>query len=350
MEIENEVKSTSELNVWESSTPTTPEIAPEIVDSTPEIAIDPKPESGSTPEPAHETIPPVTEKIVEVEKIVEKIVEKHPEFKDDYSKTLYEKLLGGDEDELYSYLSEKKKNFETMSDMDVVKEKIKKDNPSWSGKDIDSEIKFKYGKSLEYIDLDSIDVDVDPDKYEQAEKYNEDVDRRILLLERDARDSRSWLNENKKSIELPKIAKEEIQHPKQPTQEEIDELNQKWVDHVTQEMPKLSDFKFKIGDEEVTYKITDEDKVSQTEYMKDFNGQKIATDLGWIDENGNENVLKIAEDMLKLKNFEKILSSAGTQVKTSATKEVIAEIKNVDLAPKSSSPELSTSVAELLWQ
>jgi len=283
------------------------------------------------------------------EKVIEKIVEKYPEFKDEYSKQLFDAIQNGKENELYDYLSRKNKDYNTMSDVDVVKENLKITNPSWTDKDIANEIKFKYGNIPEKKDLSLIDREEDPEGYEKAERFNDDVDHKELLLSRDARDSRIALEQTKKTIEFPKIENVSNQ-PEGPTQEQLDEEQRQWELQVDAEMPKLSDFKFKIGDEEITYRITNEDKADQTAYMKSFTPQKLASELGWVNEDGSYNISKLAEDVLKLKNIDKIIASSATQMKTSATKEVIAEIKNVDLTQKSTSPELAQkSIGELLW-
>jgi len=339
------VEPTANLNVWGESASSAPEIS-NIVEEvqTPVEPVAPVIETKVEPTLEVKTEPVVPEKVV-----VEKIVEKYPEFKDDLSKQLFEAIRDGKEDEVYSYLTKKNKNYDVMADTDVVKEKLKLDNPSWTEKDIEAEMKFKFGSLPSKIDLSEIDKDDDPAEYKRAVEFNESVDHKELLLSREARDARIALNETKKSIEFPSIKEPEAEKPKEYTQEEIDELNRKWESHVAEQMPKLSDFKFKVGDEEVTYKITDEDRASQLDYMKNFDARKMADDLGWIDANGNENVLKIAEDMLKLKNIDKIIASAATQMKTSATKEVVQEIKNIDLNTPHASPQLAQDLGAKIW-
>lgn len=339
--------SNNDLNIWETQPVQQTSTTSEPVKETPTE----QPKADPTPAPTNEPITePKKEEPVVQEKVIEKIIEKYPEFKDDYSKQMYEAVRNGKENELYDYLQRKNKDYEVMSDIDVVKEKLKIDNPTWTAKDVETEIKYKFGTIPSKKDLSAIDRELDPDLYDKAVELNDSIDQKELLLTREARDARLALNETKKNIEFPKIQDDPVEPVKELTQEEIDELNQKWEQHVTDEMPKLSDFKFKVGDEEVSYKITDEDKAAQTEYMKGFTGEKVAKDLGWIDENGNENVLKIAEDMLFLKNREKIVASMATQMKTKATKEVVAEIKNVDLNnPSPSSPEVKQDVGAMIW-
>lgn len=343
-----EAPSRNDLNIWDSPTPTQEPVTPE-----PEKPIEQPitPVEPITPAADVTADPPKTEPVIQ-EKIVEKIVEKLPEFKDDYSKQMFEAIQQGKENELYEYLSKKNKNYETMSDVEVVKENLKLQNPKWSDKDIDIEIKSKFGALQNKKDLSLIDAELEPEQYEKAVEFNNRLEDKELLLSREARDARIALEESKKTIEFPKVTQDKAPEATPLTQEQIDELNQKWDADVTELMPKLPDFKFKVGDEEVVYKITDQDRADQSDYMKKlFTGEaQVAKDLGWIDENGKENILKIAEDMLKLKHFDKVVTSSASQFKTLATKEVVASIKNIDLQPTTTSLELSQSVADTIWK
>lgn len=340
-------------DVWGGTTPQVPlEPTPEqiqqndppapVVQDPPAVA----PKEDVKTEPKKEEAVPTPPQ----EKIVEKIVEKYPEFKDDYSKQIYEAILSGKEEELKSYFDEKFRDYNTMSDRENIEFKLKKDNPSWTQKDIEAEVKFKYGKSFDKIDLTEIDSSLDPDRYQKALTHNEDVERRELMLERDARDARVWNNEQKKNIELPKIPVAEQPQP-QPelTQEQIDELNREWESKVAEEVPKISDFTFSVNGEEVSYKVTDEDKASLKEKMDSFEVRDYLTARGWFDEQGNVNVKAIAEDVYKLENMAKIVASSATQMKTAAKKEVVADIKNLDLNPSQQVPELSGDVGSLIW-
>jgi len=340
-----ETPTTKDFNIWDTPTTNNGEVQ---VDETKAPIVEPV-----VTEPTKlDAVEPTKAEPVVTEKIVEKIVERLPEFKDEYSKQIFDAIQDGKEDELYQYLSKKNKDYNTMSDVDVVKENLKLQNPKWTDKDVDIEIKAKFGTLPAKKDLSEIDPEVYPDEYQKAVDFNDRIDEKELLLSRDARDARLALEESKKNIEFPKITQEKAPEPVQLTQEQIDESIQKWIADVDVEMPKISEFKFKVGDEEVAYKITDEERASQADYMKKLitGESQVAKDLGWVDENGKENILKIAEDMLKLKHFDKILSSSATQMKTSATKDVVADIKNIDLTPTSTSPDLNQSVADMIWK
>jgi hypothetical protein len=292
---------------------------------------------------------PITqEKIVEVEKIIEKQLE----FKDDYSKSLYSSLSDGNDEEAYKYLQEKYRDYNNMADVDVIKMKLQKENPTWSPKDLDAEIKFKYGKNLEYKDLESIDKDDEPEKYAAIEQYNDEVERKLISIERDARDSRNFLNDQKKNIELPKIKAEQIAETVQPTAEEIAAYNKQWEQSVEAELPKLSDLSFNVDGEDVQYKATNEEKAELMAKMKNFSDVEYLTSRGWYDDKGQINILKVAEDVRILDNIKKVVSAVSHQSKIASKKEVISELKNVDLKNKTTTTSVSTqqSLADAMWK
>jgi hypothetical protein len=323
-------------NSQETVETTTNEIEPsQVVDNQVEIVF---PEGATLladdEQPTQEVVTPVEERVVE----------KYPEMSAE-AKQLLDALQAGREEEVFNYLSEKRKDYSTMSDYDVVKENLIRSNPTWTEKDIAIEIKTKYGNLSAKKDLSEIDEDIYPDEYERAVQFNELIDERETILARDAREARRLLDEQKKNIEFPKLT-QEVQN--QPTEAEIAEANKQWEDLVSSEVPKLSDFKYKLNGEDVIYKITDEEKTNLTNTMKNFNASEYLSKRGWYDQDGNPNVLKISEDVYKLENEGKMIGSVATQIKTATRKEVISrDIKNIDMDDKSSS---DFKVSKPFWQ
>ena len=329
------------LNMWGDASPTK---QVEIVEEAPidEVVAEP------VKEEVIEQSPVSQERIVEIEKIIEKQLE----FKDDKSKALYESLSSGNEEEAYKYLQEKYRDYNNMADVDVIKMKLQRDNPDWNQKDLDAEVKFKYGKNLEYKSLDDIDRDDEPEKYAAIEQYNDDVERKLNSIERDARDSRKFFNEQRQNIELPKIKTNQVAETVQPTAEEIAAHNKDWEQRVELELPKLSDLSFNVDGEDVQYKATNEEKAELMAKMKNFSDVAYLTSRGWYDDKGQIDILKVAEDVRILDNIKKVISSVSHQSKISSKKEVISELKNVDLKNRASTTSVSTqqSLADEMWK
>lgn len=318
---------------FEMPAPEDPSYTPPVEPAPAEEPITP-PAAGSAAEPVVE--PPVVEEPKTIIKEVEKIVEKYPEFKSEKAKQLFENLVNAEdpkvaEKSVLDYLREKQRDYTTMSDMDVVKAALRKENPTWTKEDVDLKIRRTYGKNLTPIDLNTIDKELDPDKYEQAEAHNEDVSNALADLRLDALQKRPTLIQQQQELELPTI-KSAVQEPAPsgPTPEQIEAANKAWKEAVEASMGNVSSIKQTIDDKEVEYSLTDDEKKALNTKIENFNLLQFSKDRGWQNEDGTPNIQKLAEDVLKLENFDKISKSFGTQLKTEVTKDVLKSIKNVD--------------------
>lgn len=258
-----------------------------------------------------------------------------PQFKNDESKAFFEAMANGEIDVVAAYITEKKKDYGTMADIDIVRETLAKKNPTWNKAEIELELRYNYGENLEKIDITNIEKEDEDGKptyeYLEAVKHNKEVDNNVMKLQRDARDGRPVLVENQSKIELPKINKTDAQPAATgPTEAEIAERTEKWINDVKNEMPNLKPIKLTIDNKEVEYGYTDDEKKSLAAYMEEFNIFNLAKESGWYKDDGTPNVLKIAEDVQWLKNKEKITKSIATQIKTETTKDVLGKIKNID--------------------
>lgn len=325
-----------------------------VDDVTPSIDDTPvdTPPTDDVPPSADIDTPPVDNNPAPIEKIVEveKIVEKWPEFKNDKSKDLFNRLTNAEdhkqaEKEVLDYLREKNRDYTVMSDVDIVKSALRKENPTWTKDDVDLKMRRMYGKDLNKIDTSSIDADLDPEKYENALKHNENVENALADLCLDALQKRPVLIQAQQELELPTIQQQEsAAQPNQPTQADIEAANAQWLKTVEASLPSLSQIKQIIDDKEVVYDLNDTDKKELGDDIKNFNLLNFSKARGWQNEDGTPNILKLAEDVLKLKSFDKISKSYATQIKTETTKDVLKQIKNVD---DKKSPPQENSVTSL---
>jgi len=248
-----------------------------------------------------------------------------------------------DEDTLYEYLSLKKTDYSTVPDIDVIAGFISSENPKWDTEDIEFELEQKYGSALfeEKIDLEEIDKDIYPDEYKEAVKINKEIDRAQRLLKRDALEKRAELEELKSNIQLPTSGKQSDDNVKGSqqeqtqqglSQEQIEALQKNWLDAVERDVPTVNEFKFKLGDEDVSYKVTEDEQKEMVSKMREFNAENYLVNRGWINEDGTPNVKKITEDVYILENSEKMFKSGWTQAKEKAKMDIIGkDIKNINL-------------------
>lgn len=312
------------------------EVQEEITTEQPANEIETTTTTEETPTETITTTETTTEpKTVEVIKEVEKIVEKWPEFKSDRSKALFNRLTTAEdpkqaEKDILDYLKEKNRDYSVMSDVDVVKAALRKENPTWTREDVDLKMRRIYGKDLSKIDTSSIDQDLEPEKYEKALEHNENVENALADLRLDALQKRPFLIKQQQELELPSIEqKQPVSETKPLSPEEVEAANQNWIKSVDASLPSLSDIKQTIDNKEVVYSLNDDEKKELDSKIKNFNLINFAKERGWQNEDGSPNIIKLAEDVLKLNSFDKISKSYATQIKTDTTKDVISQIKNI---------------------
>lgn len=257
---------------------------------------------------------------------------KIPIFKSDEAKQWFD-LVQSDEGTkvLKDYIAEKEKDYTTMSDIDVRREGLQKEHPNWTKKDVELELRHKYGKNLELKDLTAIDKEEEPDEYLDAVNHNKEVEKNLELLAVHARDDRYSLIEKQKAISLPEIKKTDtpVTTPQLSEADKADAVA-KWQKNVEENLPKLSNISVNIDDKGVEYVSTDEDKAALQAELKDFNIFKWFGDRGWSNADNSWNVLKIAEDVRWLKEKENVVKSVAAQVKTEAIRATMAKIKGID--------------------
>lgn len=251
-----------------------------------------------------------------------------PKFKNEETKAWFDLLQTEQGPKvLKDYIAERDKDYATMSDLDVRREALSKEHPQWSKKDIDLELRHKYGKDLELKDT----AGLDDEDLEKAEAHNAQVERNLELLAVHARDDRYSLIEKQKLITLPELKKAETntQAPKETPEQAADRVA-KWQKKVEETVPKLSNFKIDIDDKGVEYVWTDEEKAALVTEMKDFNIFKWMESEGWTNKDGSWNPDKIAEGVRFLRDRNKVIGSVAGQVKTEAIRATMAKIKGID--------------------
>jgi len=313
-------------------TPETPIETPAEVTAevTPPVVTEETPAAIEAPTEVPAEVPAPTQ--VEVIREVEKIVEKYPEM-DEYTSELFTALMEGKEDVLLNYLSEKHRDYKKMSDYDAIKANLLKSNPHYSDEDAALKIEMQYG---DVVKIDLSGIDAESEEYAEAVAHNKTVERNQKLLKLDAVEARAALEAAKKEIKLPKIKQQEAVVDNQPTPEAIEQGRRDWQAYVDNSIPEVKDFTYKVGDEDVSYQVSDAERKEMSTLLKESSGNQILQELGWVDKEGKQNVSKIAGDVLKLKKMATLISNAYTQGKTAGTKSTVAEIKNLDLSQNNS--------------
>lgn len=225
------------------------------------------------PEPTSEpVIEPVVEPVVapvEPEPVAEPTFEK--------LKIDYNEWLASNEDTLLQYLTEKKTDYSSLKQEDLVALKVRKDNPEFSEQDIKEELADKYGIGIQKknIDMDTMSAE----EVSEAQAFNKDIDKRLRQLKKDAPTFLQEFNSKKESLALPDFEYElpKVEQGKQLSDEEyatqLTEQAQKhreeiWYPELSKAFEAIPSVKKNVEFEyngenytvEIDYKLSDQEK------------------------------------------------------------------------------------------
>ena len=218
---------------------------------------------------------------------------------------------------LEDYLYMESLDFDEMSDEDIIKEAISRENPSLDEK----EINFLFDKNYPSFGTKKGD-----------DNYNEDELREDqILLKSDAASLRDefqdekdeYLNEMFEGEEYEEGGDEQAEYEYQAR---AAEARDEWLSELDFETQDLTGIEFQINDkgDVFTYDIPEEDKESLYRHN---------SDLGnffdrYVDNQGNWNYDRLNSEMYVLNNMDKIMKSLANQYSSQGREGIIKDIKN----------------------
>ena len=249
-----------------------------------------------------------------------------------------EELLGDKEEELSTYLSDKKKlnsllsaqldgNIQAASE--IVKLAMQKKNPELTSDDAEFMFAEKYPlPSKPILRDDEMQEDYDA----RVAQWQEQVDRRNRQLTIEAKMSKPELEKYKTELKYPQITAPQQPQQEAPSQEELAKLQairDSYVATLNEDYSKFEGFNAPFKDEEVEfsvpYTISDEEKTSLKAELENFDSDAFFEER-WFTKEGRPNVNQMMADLYLLKNrdriFQKIANEAGSQRLLAKTKQL----------------------------
>ena len=204
---------------------------------------------------------------------------------------------------LEEYMSVYSKNFDDLSDDQVIKEYMKFNEKDLTKEEIDFLYQSEYG-------------------YDADEDMDSDVKLKQIKTKREAAKARQEL----KSFQQKYQPKQKQQATN--NEEQLKAVQQRWE----QQLSNASINELVSGDA-FKYQVSDEALGKVKSELKDLNNY-----FGkYVNPDGSENVSKLIEDQLKIQLFDQAISAAFTMAKSQGREEVVSNRDNVT-APKESRP------------
>jgi hypothetical protein len=209
------------------------------------------------------------------------------------------------------FFSTQMANYEEMSDEAIVKNHMKFQNPELSMEDI----------SLLYEDSYKLDEDEYTDKEVKLSK---------IKLKQKASQAYKELTNFQKDTAIPAAQKDA-----EAEKAAVEQNQKKWKSQVTEVLKDFNTVDFDLNDkgDKYTFKVSDDSMkyvTNTTLNLPDFWKR-------YVNEDGTENVSKLAKEMAILDNVDSIVRSAYAQGKSGGKEDVIKDIKNPSYTPESKS-------------
>lgn len=268
-------------------------------------------------------------------------------------------------DTLSKYIKYRDLDVDSMSNEDLLRNKLKLENPSWNSSHIEQELQDTYGIGLKKVDLPE---DEFSPEYAKALAHNERVDEIIrrgerLLLSDVSKAKQTLMEERERVLSLPEVEldveltanPDQIieQYQAQAIEQQQKYLEEVWKPNIETAVNKIGTFKQNIdlGSEngekvlsELKYKFTDAQKQSLKEYLESYVAQP--SDAKYIinEETGEVDYQRFANDKaLQLFAPEIIKSSVKELTAQFKQKFIKEEIVNYSDEPKRKSPTEQSS-------
>lgn len=251
---------------------------------------------------------------------------KPQEFANDFSRTAYEYLVNGKEDDLYSHLNQKKQ-VEKYISADLTNESVAaelvKFNIQSENKDLTpDEVEFLFNKrfTLPKEPVQRAD-ELEEDFLQRQEdwKYNVGTIKKELIIE--AKLARPKLEKLKAELVLPQIAANVSNEPTQEDLKKLEENKNRFIQKVDSDFKNFNGFETKYKDEEVeipvSFSYDDVQKSALKERVKNFDVDSFITER-WFEKDGSPKVESIMSDIALLEDkdavFQKMANEVGSQV------------------------------------
>ena len=272
----------------------------------------------------------------EILKLTEQQVAPEINFANETSKKVFEYLKEGKVDEFMS-VYQQQKLLESVDKLDadnVLKLKIKYENPELTQEEINDEFESRYG--VEQPDIDE-DLDDAADIEKAKKKFEREKSAMERLKKKDLKEAKDFLQEKKQEIVLPDIQTSKTQQQEAQGQEvdevAIKEYRDKYLNSIPKTIDEIVGFESKYKDSELefntTYVIDANEKQALKDKMENFTLQDYFVPR-YINENGDFDTESIAHDLYVLENFDKIVEAHVSQAVNQTKSMFVKGLKNAN--------------------
>jgi hypothetical protein len=258
-------------------------------------------------------------------------------FANEESEKVFNLLKEGKKEEVLSILNEQKKlsEVEKLSPADIIKLNLQYQHKDFTQIEINDlfEEQYEYPEKPVMGELD------DEDEFKtRTEKYEKAVQKIDARITRDSKPAIAELQKLSKEIVLPEITKPETD-VLEPTQEELDAHKkevERFLKSVDESIASHNGYNATFKDEEVeiqvAYPLSKEEKeqIQPLIALSSLDAGAFLKGIGWINEKGEINAAKLAEDIPFILNKNSIINKMVSETGNKRYAEAKKSVRNID--------------------
>ena len=255
----------------------------------------------------------------------------------------YKSWLEENESTIKTYLNEKSTDYTSLDKTEVVRLKLKNDNPELDDNEIEEEMQDRYGLGLQKKSIDRDEMD--DEQIEEAEAYNKQIDKLISKgnreLKKDAAIASKFFEDRKGTFELPKFEVEDVQSQSQtqtfdPAEYEQSIIKQQeeykektWIPQLKTIIDPLENLQDQVEFEDngnkvvldIDYKLSKAEKEEIFNHLVDYTAHP--SDVKYVDDKGNVDKERFSADMATQLMYKKLLKTACKEAYVLGRKEFV---------------------------
>lgn len=308
--------------------------------------------------PADEEVIEQTEEVVEeqVEEVVEEVavketiqeqvevVEEQVEVTPTKKEIDYKSWLEENESTIKTYLNEKSTDYTSLDKVEVVRLKLKNDNPELDDDEIAEEMQDKYGLGLQKKEINRDEMDAED--IEEAEAYNKQIDKLISKgnreLKKDAVVASKFFEDRKSTFELPKFEVDAeqatpnqgevfdpVKYEESLVKQQQEYKEQTWIPQLKTIIDPLESVQDRVEFEDngnkvvldIDYKLSKAEKEEIFTHLTDYVAHP--SDAKYLDDKGNVDTERFSADKATELIYKKILKTACKEAYVLGRKEFV---------------------------
>ena len=283
-----------------------------------------------------------------------------PQFANENSKTIYEYLVEGKEDDVAEVLLNKRQIDKLLksdlNDADAAEQMVKLSLKQKNKELTDSEVEFMFNQQYSAPEKPiKGDLETDEEYEQELSQWQKQVDNRKMQLSIAAKMAKPEIEKVKQELVLPKlnasnISTEELEKQKVLQDQDIQKKIEAYNKSLEEEFNVFNGFEVKYKDEDVevpiAFTLSDTDKASLKQDLASIDLDKFILN-GWFNEDGTPKTRSLMEDMALLKNKDAVLNKMVNETASKVKESIYKRNANITIGASQQTVDLNQTAGNM---